>query len=202
MPTIIHESSASTQLRAKAEAQLQAGATPTTSHWSVGVDALRLLHRLSSNPDNAEDALKLLHELQVHQVELDLQNEEMGANERALVEDLNLYRTLYDSAPLGYFLVDLDGKVIQGNLAAAELFGVEHDDLVGRPIGTFLLAQGRPRLLGLLQRVAQSGARDRCLAEAGGRAQGSRLLQFLASLPPGGEYIQLVCCECTSADNP
>ncbi|PXX98440.1 PAS domain S-box protein [Halomonas sp. LBP4] len=200
MPTTTNESNVYTQLRDKAEAQLQTGTT--ASHWSVGVDALRLLHRLSSNPDNAEDALKLLHELQVHQVELDLQNEEIAANERALVEDLSLYRKLYDSAPLGYFLVDFEGKVIQGNLAAAELFGVGQNDLEGQRIDTFLKPQNRQQLLGLLQRVAQSGARDCCVAEMGGRAQGSRHLQFLASLPPGREHILLACCECASADNP
>lgn len=136
----------------------------------MGVDALCLLHRLSSNPDNAEDALKLFHELQVHQVEIDLQVEEIAANanERALLEDFSLYRKLYDFSPLGYFLVDFEGNIIQGNLAAAELLGVGRDDLEGYPIDTFLLVQSRPLLLGLLQRVAQSGARDCCLAEAGG----------------------------------
>jgi PAS domain S-box-containing protein len=202
MPTTINEPNVYTLLRDKAEAQLQAGTTPAASQWSVSVDALRLLHRLSSNPDHAEDALKLLHELQVHQVELDLQIEEITANERSLAEELSLYRKLYDSAPLGYFLVDFEGKVIQGNLAAAELFGVGRDDLEGYPIDTFLLAQSRPLLLDLLQRVAQSGARACCVAETGGCAQGSRHLQFLASIPPGREHILLACCEYASADTP
>jgi PAS domain S-box-containing protein len=202
MPTTIDKPNAYSQLRDKAEAQLQAGMTPTASHWSVSVDALSLLHRLSSNPDNAEDALKLLHELQVHQVELDLQNEEIAANEQALAEDLTLYRELYDSAPLGYCLIDFEGNIIRGNLVASELFGVGRDDLDGRPISTFLLAESRPLLLDLLGRVAQSGARESCVAEMGGGAQGSRHLQFLASLPPGREHILLACCECISADNP
>ncbi|MDI5891545.1 PAS domain-containing protein [Halomonas rhizosphaerae] len=200
MPTTSNESSVYTQLRDKAEAQLQMGTTPTASHWSVGVDALSLLHRLSSNPDNAEDALKLLHELQVHQVELDLQNEEVAANEQALGEELSLYRNSYDSAPFGYFLVDLEGKVIQVNLAGTELFGVGRDDLEGHPIDTCLPAESRPQLRGLLQHVAKSGARDSCVAKTGGGAQGSRHLQFLASIPPGREHILLACCECASGE--
>lgn len=200
MPTTINESNVYNQLRDKAEAQLQAGTTSTVNHWSVGVDALSLLHRLSSNPDNAEDALKLLHELQVHQVELDLQNEDISDNERALVEELTLYRNLYDSAPFGYFLVDLEGKVIQVNLAGAELLNVERDDLEGHPIGRFLPTESRPQLLGLLQHVAESGARDSCVAETGGDAQGSRHLQFLASIPPGREHILLACCECAGGE--
>lgn len=199
MPSHINEPNVYIQLRDKAEAQLQAGTAPAASYWPVGVDALRLLHRLSSNPDNAEDALKLLHELQVHQVELDLQNEEIAANEQALIEDLSLYRALFDSAPLGYFLVDLEGNVIQANLAAAELFGIGRDELEGHPIETLLLAQSRPKLLGLLQQVAQSGARGSCVAETAGRAQGARYMQWLASLSPERKHILLVCRECANA---
>jgi PAS domain S-box-containing protein len=195
MPTVTDKSSIFTQLRDKAEAELQAGTTSTASHWSLGVDALSLLHRLSSNPDNAEDALKLLHELQVHQVELDLQNEALAGNEQALIEDLRLYRELYDSAPLAYFLVDMEGKVIQGNLAAAELLGVAGDDLAGHPIDVFLRPESRPGLRDLLQRVAQGGIRDGCVAETGGCAKGSRHVRLLASTPPGREHILLACCD-------
>ena len=198
MPSTINEPNAYIQLRDKAEARLQAGTA--ASHGSVGVDALRLLHRLSSNPDNAEDALKLLHELQVHQVELDLQNEQIAANERALVEDLSLYRTLFDSAPIGYLLVDLEGNVIQCNVAAAELFGIGRDELEGHPIDTLLLPQSRPKLLGLLQQVAQSGARDSCVAETAGSTQGSRHMQCLASLSPERKHVLLVCRECANAE--
>lgn len=199
MPAATNDPNVSIQLRDKAEAQLQAGTTPAASHCSVGVDALRLLHQLSSNPDNAEDALKLLHELQVHQVEIDLQNEEISANEHALVEDLNLYRTLYDSAPFGYLLVDLKGNVIQGNFAASELFAVGREDLEGHPIDTFLLEESRPQLLGLLRHVAQSGAMDSCLAMTRTHTKGSRHIQFLASLSPERKHILLVCRECGNA---
>lgn len=201
MPTSTSESRGPVPLRDKAEAQLQAGSTPASSQGAVGIDALRLLHRLSSNPDHAEDALKLLHELQVHQVELDLQNEAIAANEQALVEDLRLYRTLYDCAPLGYLLVDFEGNILQGNPAAAELLELAREDLEGHPIDTLLLAQSRPRLRDLLQRVLGSGARESCVAEAGGYARVTRRLQFLASLPPGGEHILLACCECASPDS-
>lgn len=202
MPTANSDPNVHMQLRNKAEAQLLAGTSQTASPWSVGVDALRLLHRLSSHPDHAGDALKLLHELQVHQVELDLQNEEFATNEQARAEELSLYLTLYDSAPFGYCLVDFEGNITQGNLAATELFGVGPDELEGRPIDIFLLAKSRPLLLSLLQRVAQSGVSDSCVAEAAERAGGPRHLQFLASLPPGREHILLACCECASADSP
>ncbi|WLD56810.1 PAS domain-containing protein [Salinispirillum sp. LH 10-3-1] len=196
MPVTIDESKTLTELRNKAEEQLQTGTTRAGGHWSLGVDALRMLHRLSSNPDSADDALKLLHELQVHQVELDLQNEEMAANEQALVDDLNLYRDLYDSAPQGYFLIDSTGKVIQGNYAAAALLDLGRDDLAGQALDTFLLAQSRPLLLGLLKRVAHSGDRDSCVAEVMKGDKGSRYIQFSAATHPGYKHLLLACCEC------
>ncbi len=195
MSKTVDESNVYQKLRKKAEAQLRLGTTTTASQWSMGVDALQLLHRLSSSPDNAEDALKLLHELQVHQVELDLQNEELAANEQALDEELSLYRTLYDCAPMAYCVVDSEGTVIQGNLAAAELFGVDKDRLEGQRTDAILKPQNRPALLDLLKRVAQNGTKDGCLAETTGGSQGSRKLQFMASIPPEQEQILLVCCE-------
>lgn len=200
MSKTVDESNVYSQLRKKAEAQLQAGTPPLTGYWPIGVDALRLLHDLSSNPDNAEAALKFLHELQVHQVELDLQNEEIIANERALLEDIGLYRTLYNSAPFPYFVLDLEGTIIQGNLAAAALFGVGKGDLEGQRIDTFMNPPNRPLLLGLLKRVAQSGAPDSCVAETGGGAQGSRQLQFLASTSLERKHILLACCECGNVE--
>ena len=65
------------QLRVDAEDRLEHGTAPPTRGWPTGSEALRLLHSLASAPASASEALKLLHELQVHQVELDLQREQM-----------------------------------------------------------------------------------------------------------------------------
>lgn len=196
MSKFTDEPAAYTQLRDKASARLEAGTAPATTHWTMGVDALRLLHRLSSNPETAEDALKLLHELQVHQVELDLQNEEIAANEPALQEELNHYRALFRCAPLVYLLVARDGSVIEGNLAAAEHFGVAPDDLRGRRVDTLLIPEFRPRLQDLLQRVEQSGGRDSCTVPEKADANGTAgPLQFQASVLPGSGSTLLTCSE-------
>lgn len=200
MSTTLDRSHATSPLRTKAEAQLQAGTAPATSYGSMGVDTLRLLHRLSSDPDHAADALKLLHELQVHQVEIDLQHEEIAAHERAVEADLHRYQALYDYAPLGYLLVDVQGRVIQANLAAAELFGVGRDELEGQPVDSVLNPQQRPRLHDLLQRVATSGGRESCVARASVGTQGPRPMQFMAAIAPGRERLLLACCECAPAE--
>lgn len=196
MSTSIDESNVYIKLRDKAEALLQAGTTPVGGHWSMGVDALSLLHRLSSNPDKAEDALKLLHELRVHQVELDLQNEEIAANEQALGDELRAFRTLYDCAPFAYSVVDLQGTVVQANLAAGELFDAGRDGLEGQRIDRFLAPQSRSLLLGLLERVASGGGTDSCIVRMNEGAQNARPFRCLASSSPGDEYILLACAEC------
>lgn len=196
MSSTVKETSVYTQLRGKAEEHLQAGTAPGTGHWSMGVDALCLLHRLSSNPDSAEDALKLLHELQVHQVELDLQNEEILANERGLIDDLKLYQTLYESAPIGYFLVDIEGVVIQGNRVGAELFGLGQNELTAQRIDAFMTPDTRPSLLGLFQRVKESGRKNSCLT----KTINGQKLHCMASLPPQGDCILLACCECPGTE--
>lgn len=193
------ESTILTQLRAKAEEQLQTGTTRRGGHWSLGTDALRMLHQLSSNSESAGDALKLLHELQVHQVELDLQNEQMATNEQSLVDDLSLYRELYDSAPVGIFLVEPSANIVQGNAAAAHALGLDQYELAGRCLDAFLLAPSRPLLQNMLKRVSQSGDSDACVAEMSPSGQDSgqvRYVRFTATRCSAHERIIVACCEC------
>lgn len=82
------DSSKLSELRQHAEARLNGGQAPKTLGWSSSAQALSLLHRLASDPASAADALKLLHELQVHQVELDLQHEQMEQQLLELSETL------------------------------------------------------------------------------------------------------------------
>lgn len=187
-----------TQLRNEVEVKLKAGTAATRGQWSVGVDALRLLHRLSSEPEYAGDALKLLHELQVHQVELDLQHEEITNNEQTVAEDLDHYRTIFDSAPPAYCVLDLEGCVIRCNDAAVELLNVSDDDLKGQRIDTCVDPLSRPLVLDLIQRVVQRGVRSGCVAGAGDAQRSSRL-QYQAKLTSDGGAVLLVCYECTKA---
>jgi hypothetical protein len=66
-------------VRTIAETRLKERSAPPTAGWPLGIDTLALLHNLASTPDRAADALKVLHELQVHQVELDLLRAELDA---------------------------------------------------------------------------------------------------------------------------
>lgn len=190
----VAEPNSYTQLRKEAEARLKAG-TAAGSNWSLGVDALQMLHRLSSSPQTAADALKLLHELQVHQVELDLQSEEMRLNEQRLVEECSRYKELYEFAPLGYFLVDFQGQIIESNRACAELFGVARDELKTGGIARFLAAESQPVLSSLLQRVGEGNGTRTCEVILAGEAGTSSALRLMAQASPGKCCVLLACCE-------
>lgn len=182
-------------LRSAAERKLREGTAPLTHSTGVSADALALLYRLAVAPDSAGDALKLLHELQTHQVELDLQHEQLKANEREFSQELDRYRALFDFAPVGYVVVDCKGLIIEANLAGAQLLGVEPDEFAGRPLANFLAPGSRLALLGLLKKLRNDGASASCEAQTGDGADGSRPLRIAANMAPGGEAILMVVSE-------
>ena len=84
---------------------------------------------------------QVLHELQVHQIELEMQNEELRRAQEALEASRARYFDLYDLAPVGYFTVSQQGLILEANLTAATLFGVARGALVKRPLRRFILPE-------------------------------------------------------------
>jgi len=179
-------------LRQHAQQKLNAGIAPSTRGWGVSVEALELLHRLASAPASAADALKLLHELQVHQVELDLQHAQLEAGERELGDGLARYRVLFEQAPVAYFSLDGLGQVEECNHAGADLLGVSAEEACGRPFTAFLSAEGRLRFAGLLAALRGGSRSPSCSVSAGSGGSDSPNWRLTVSGVPGGEAILLV----------
>jgi diguanylate cyclase (GGDEF)-like protein/PAS domain S-box-containing protein len=96
-------------------------------------------NRPRENPPLSEaDIQRLVHELQVHQIELEMQNEELQQARAEVEAWLKRYTDLYDFAPVGYFTLGRDGTVSQVNLSGAHLLEVERTQLVGRRFGQFV----------------------------------------------------------------
>src|SRR5215831_8300436 len=74
---------------------------------------------------------ELIRELQAHQLELQQQNEQLRDAEIALVEVRDRYLDLYNFAPIGYVTVDKDGTILETNLTAATMLGVERQEMLG-----------------------------------------------------------------------
>lgn len=187
------ETDISAILRDMAETRLKSGTAGMAGNYSLGQDALELLHRLSSSPDSASDALKLLHELQVHQVEIDLQNEAMQDNGRRLIRELADYRLLYESAPLGYFVVDFSGSVLKVNPAGAELFGITADRLIGTPITRFLAPDSHFSVKSMLAKLSQGASQQSAEVHLAGTDIGTRSLRLMANLSPDRRWALVIC---------
>jgi PAS domain S-box-containing protein len=106
----------------------------------------RLREHRAATSSAASDPLRLLHELQVHEIELELQNEELQRSRSDVESLLERYSDLYDFAPVGYFTLGRDGTIRQANLTGARLLGVERAGLAGRRFSTFLSHADRREL--------------------------------------------------------
>jgi PAS domain S-box-containing protein len=87
---------------------------------------------------NSDDSLRLVHELEVHQIELEMQNNELCRVHDELEVLLNTYAELYDFAPVGYFTFDGNGLIRRVNLAGAQQLGIERGMLVNKPFSAFI----------------------------------------------------------------
>jgi PAS domain S-box-containing protein len=81
---------------------------------------------------------QLVHELRVHQIELEMQNEDLQRAQVLLSESRDRYSDLYDFAPVGYFTIDEKGQILETNLSGADLFGVERKRLIKTGFSRFI----------------------------------------------------------------
>ncbi len=88
-----------------------------------------LIIRLDRIKKISADDTEIIHELRVHQIELEIQNEELRKSQRKLEDSQRKYFDLYNFAPNGYFTLDKDGIILDVNLAGAALLGVGRRDL-------------------------------------------------------------------------
>ena len=88
-----------------------------------------------------EDIQYLLHELQVHQAELSIQNDELRRVQQELETSRNRYSDLYNFAPAGYCTIDRKGGILEANQTLAVMLGVEQEQLIRRPLSDFVYSE-------------------------------------------------------------
>ncbi len=134
-------------------------------------DRLREAGPVAGSPRFAAESARLLHELQVHQVELEVQNAELEeARERTEVL-LERYTDLYDFAPIGYFTVDAHVRILEANLTGSALLGLERSRVLGAHLTRFVSPGAQTAFLAFLARVmagAASQVREFVLRKQGG----------------------------------
>ena len=90
-----------------------------------------------------DEAARLIHELRVHQIELEMQNEDLRLSEASLEESRSRYADLYDFAPVGYLTLDEQGAIVEANLTAATMLGRERSKLLNFYFAYFLTDDDR-----------------------------------------------------------
>ncbi|MBI4969195.1 MAG: PAS domain S-box protein [Rhodospirillales bacterium] len=118
-------------------------AVETEAHYRAEAE-VRLLEQPRPNAA-AEVPDKLLHELHVHQIELEMQNEELRHAQAALEESRDRYVDLYDFAPVGYLVLAADGRIETINLAGARLLGSDRKAILRRRFADLVALEDRDR---------------------------------------------------------
>jgi PAS domain S-box-containing protein len=142
----------------------KAGITPgETSHLRRRAeDRLSATEPEAILPRTGEETQRLLHELQVHQIELEMQNEELCKVREELEAALDTYTDLYDFAPVGYFTLSRDTGIVAVNLAGAGLLGLERSSLIGRRFKMFVADDSRPFFTSFLGKVFAGKVKETC----------------------------------------
>ena len=114
------------------------------------------------NVTTSTETLKLIHELEVHQVQLEMQNEELIlAKEQATLAS-EKYMELYDSAPTGYFTLSPAGEIIELNPAGAAMLGKTRSQLINRLFHIFVSDNSKLFFLHFLQKIISRGKKESC----------------------------------------
>jgi len=109
-----------------------------------------------------EKMASLIHELQVHQIELEMQNEELRRVQQELEKTRDRYSHLYDFAPVGYFTVSEKGIIDEVNLTGASLIGIERNALIGTPFTRFVQREDQDIFYKHRQRLLETETRQTC----------------------------------------
>lgn len=124
----------------------------------------KLKEKQKNSADTAidTDVKRLVHELQVHQIELEMQNEELRqANEKAETA-LKKYTLMYDFAPMGYFTLDHNGIIYDLNFTGAELLGDRRFTLINSNFKLFVSEETLPAFNNFLNIVYLGTSKESC----------------------------------------
>ncbi len=108
------------------------------------------------------DAEKLLHELQVHQIELEMQNEELRQAYETAETALKKYTMLFDLSPMGYFTLDQEGAICELNFRGAEILGERRFSLIDSNFKLFVSENSKPVFNNFFRKVYTSNAKESC----------------------------------------
>jgi PAS domain S-box-containing protein len=165
-------------------------------------ELIEALHGLQADPPlrpTGTETERLLHDLQVHQLELEMQNRELREAQHLLEESRSRYADLYDFAPVVYFTLDRDGRIEEANLTAAALFKMDRRALVGLPLAALVPMDNQQALQAHLTRCFTE--KVSVTSELAFSVQGSgQIVAQMVSTPVVGPGETIMGCKTTLTD--
>jgi diguanylate cyclase (GGDEF)-like protein/PAS domain S-box-containing protein len=144
---------------------------------------------------SAENAAQLIHELQVHQIELEMQNDELRRAQTELSALQAHYFDLFDLAPVGYLTINAQGLLLQANLTAATLLGVTRQKLPRHSISHYILKADQDIYYRHRKKLVDSGATQDCelrLKKADGSTFWAHMVLTTAPAADGTQVLRMV----------
>jgi PAS domain S-box-containing protein len=157
-----------------------------------------LARRTGHRPElDHDETMRLVHQLAVHQIELDLQQQELRQARERLAESLARYVDLYDFAPAGYLTLDVDGVVVQSNLTGAELLGVERARALGLRFVDKVAQADRDMVDRFIERALRTRGEHTCEVPLVRYAQPNAVVAIEARRTPAGDQLRLALVDVT-----
>ena len=122
----------------------------------------KTMEPLSLSTQNPEKIKQMIHELQVHQIELEMQNEELRRAQNQIEIDRLRYFDLYDLAPVGYCTISEKGMVSEVNLTLAKMLSEDRHVMINHPFSTYILREDQDIYYLFLKRLLKNGNPQMC----------------------------------------
>ena len=148
-------------------------------------------------PLSAPEIQRQFHELQVHQIELEMQNEELRESRAQEEAARARYSDLYDFAPVGYLTLDGQGMITQTNLAAARMLGLERARLRGKRLAAFIAPAYLPAFITFLLPAGENPVQPTCDVALAVAGQPLRIVNCTATRSADGHVVSIILVDIT-----
>jgi len=154
------------------------------------IKSLQQMEATQKKENSSNEMERVLHELSVHQIELEMQNRELQDTRDELEFSRNRYADLYDFAPSGYVTMDKNGLILEINITGAKMLGMEKKELSGMPFIGYVISKDSTKFISYISECKKS---DKNMAvEISVERKGGEIIQLqLTTVPFKEEGITL-----------
>lgn len=171
----------------------------SSGRWVSRRQAKTRFGKKKGNPrsQTKADTLRILNEMTAHQIELEMQNEELVQARAEVERAYSQYTDLYDFAPVGYFTLGRDGAILEVNLAGANLLGAERGKLIRRQLALFVSEESHTVMRAFLEKLSTCEGKESCELAFEKKGNGLHWARLEATCFEGGQESRIVMVDIT-----